>query len=125
MRSLYRRAGRGARSGARRRPGEGEGCGLGALHGLPIPLKDSINSADLPTTSGSAALADFRLAANAPILQSLLSAGALLLGKTNLHELGLGVTSNNTAFGACRNPYDPSRSPGGSSGGLRLPCVRA
>jgi mandelamide amidase len=94
-----------------------KGARLGALHGLPIALKDSINSADLPTTSGTAALANFRPAANAPILQSLLSAGALLLGKTNLHELGLGVTSNNTAFGACRNPYDPSRSPGGSSGG--------
>jgi len=93
------------------------GARLGALHGIPIPLKDSINSADLPTTSGTAALANFRPAANAPILQSLLSAGALLLGKTNLHELGLGVTSNNMAFGACRNPYDPSRSPGGSSGG--------
>ncbi len=93
------------------------GARLGALHGLPIPLKDSINSAGLPTTSGTAALADFRPAANAPILQALLSEGAILLGKTNLHELGLGVTSNNTAFGACRNPYDPSRSPGGSSGG--------
>jgi Asp-tRNA(Asn)/Glu-tRNA(Gln) amidotransferase A subunit family amidase len=93
------------------------GANLGALHGVPIPLKDSINSADLPTTSGTAALANFRPAANAPILQSLLSAGAILLGKTNMHELGLGVTSNNTAFGACRNPYDPSRSPGGSSGG--------
>ncbi len=93
------------------------GARLGALHGIPIPLKDSINSADLPTTSGTAALVNFRPAANAPILQALLSEGAILLGKTNLHELGLGVTSNNTAFGACRNPYDPSRSPGGSSGG--------
>jgi mandelamide amidase len=96
------------------------GARLGALHGLPIPLKDSINSADLPTTSGTAALANFRPAANAPILQALLSEGAILLGKTNLHELGLGVTSNNTAFGACRNPYDPLRSPGGSSGGSAI-----
>jgi Asp-tRNA(Asn)/Glu-tRNA(Gln) amidotransferase A subunit family amidase len=96
------------------------GARLGALHGLPIPLKDSINSADLPTTSGTAALRNFRPAANAPILQALLSEGAILLGKTNLHELGLGVTSNNMAFGACRNPYDPSRSPGGSSGGSAI-----
>jgi mandelamide amidase len=96
------------------------GAKLGALHGLPIPLKDSINSADLPTTSGTAALRDFRPAANAPILQTLLSAGAILLGKTNLHELGLGVTSNNTTFGPCRNPYDPTRSPGGSSGGSAI-----
>ncbi len=93
------------------------GARLGALHGMPIPLKDSINSADLPTTSGTRALRNFRPAANAPILQALLSEGAILLGKTNLHELGLGVTSNNIAFGACRNPYDASRSPGGSSGG--------
>jgi Asp-tRNA(Asn)/Glu-tRNA(Gln) amidotransferase A subunit family amidase len=96
------------------------GARLGALHGVPIPLKDSINSADLPTTSGTAALRDFRPTANAPILQALLSAGAILLGKTNLHELGLGVTSNNTTFGPCRNPYDPSRSPGGSSGGSAI-----
>jgi Asp-tRNA(Asn)/Glu-tRNA(Gln) amidotransferase A subunit family amidase len=97
-----------------------KGAKLGAMHGLPIPLKDSINSADLPTTSGTAALRDFRPAANAPILQTLLSAGAILLGKTNLHELGLGVTSNNTIFGPCRNPYDPTRSPGGSSGGSAI-----
>jgi indoleacetamide hydrolase len=96
------------------------GARLGALHGIPIPLKDSINSADLPTTSGTAALRNFRPPANAPVLQALLSAGAILLGKTNLHELGLGVTSNNTAFGPCRNPYDPSRSPGGSSGGSAI-----
>lgn len=96
------------------------GAILGAMHGIPIPLKDSINSADLPTTSGTAALRNFRPAANAPVLQALLSAGAILLGKTNLHELGLGVTSNNTAFGPCRNPYDPSRSPGGSSGGSAI-----
>jgi indoleacetamide hydrolase len=90
---------------------------LGPLHGLPIPVKDSVNSVDLPTSAGTAALRSFRPAANAPVLQSLLSAGALLLGKTNLHELSLGVTSNNLTFGACHNPYDPTRSPGGSSGG--------
>jgi mandelamide amidase len=101
------------------------GARLGALHGLPIALKDSINSADLPTTSGTWALRNFRPAANAPILQALLSEGAILLGKTNLHELGLGVTSNNTAFGACRNPYDAARSPGGSSGGSAVAvCAR-
>jgi indoleacetamide hydrolase len=90
---------------------------LGLLHGLPLPVKDSINSADLPTSAGTAALRFFRPAANAPVLESLLSAGAILLGKTNLHELSLGVTSNNLTFGPCHNPYDPSRSPGGSSGG--------
>jgi indoleacetamide hydrolase len=97
-----------------------KGAKLGALHGVPIPAKDSINSAGLPTTAGTAALRNFRPAANAPILQALLSEGAILLGKTNLHELGLGVTSNNTTFGPCHNPYDPSRSPGGSSGGSAI-----
>jgi Asp-tRNA(Asn)/Glu-tRNA(Gln) amidotransferase A subunit family amidase len=90
---------------------------LGLLHGLPLPVKDTVNSVDLPTSAGTGALRSFRPAANAPILESLLSAGAILLGKTNLHELGLGVTSNNLTFGPCHNPYDPSRSPGGSSGG--------
>lgn len=93
------------------------GVRLGALHGLPIPVKDCINSAQLPTTSGTASLRTFRPALNASALELLIAEGAIVLGKTNLHELGLGVTSNNLTYGACRNPYDPSRIPGGSSGG--------
>jgi mandelamide amidase len=93
---------------------------LGLLHGLPLPVKDSINSAGLPTSAGTAALRTFRPPANAPVLDSLLSAGAILLGKTNLHELSLGVTSNNLTFGPCRNPYNPFRVSGGSSGGSAI-----
>ena len=93
---------------------------LGLLHGLPLPVKDSINSVGLPTSAGTAALRSFRPTANAPVLESLLSAGAMLLGKTNLHELSLGVTGNNPTFGPCRNPYDPSRVSGGSSGGSAI-----
>lgn len=93
------------------------GADLGPLHGLPIPVKDSINTADLPTTAGTAALRDFRPAADASLVARLRDAGAIILGKTNLHELSLGWTSNNLAFGAVRNPWDRTRIPGGSSGG--------
>ena len=89
----------------------------GPLHGLPIPIKDSINTKDLPTTVGTEALRQFYPKENAPIVQKLLDAGAIVLGKTNLHELSMGWTSSNEPFGVVRNPYDLSRIPGGSSGG--------
>ena len=89
----------------------------GPLFGLPIPVKDSVNTADYPTTAGTRGLRDFRPADDAPVVKSLRAAGALVLGKTNLHELSYGWTSNNHAFGAVHNPYDPTRIPGGSSGG--------
>jgi len=90
---------------------------LGLLHGLPIPVKDSINTQALPTTNGTAALRDWRSREDAPLLQALFGQGALLMGKTNLHELSYGWTSNNGSYGAVRNPYDLERVPGGSSGG--------
>lgn len=90
---------------------------LGPLHGLPMPVKDSINTADVPTTAGTTALRDFRPAADAPVVARLRAAGASVLGKTNLHELSFGWTSSNMAFGAVRNPWDRTRIPGGSSGG--------
>jgi indoleacetamide hydrolase len=93
------------------------GAALGPLHGLPIPVKDSVNTKDFPTTAGTPALRNFRPTHDAPIVRSLRDAGAIVLGKTNLHELSFGWTSNNRAFGAVRNPYDPTRIPGGSSGG--------
>jgi mandelamide amidase len=81
------------------------GAAVGPLHGLPILVKDSINTAALPTTAGTPALANFRPVDNAPVLQSLLDAGAILLGKTNLHELSAGITTNNAFTGPTRNPY--------------------
>ena len=93
------------------------GARSGPLFGLPIPVKDSVNTADYPTTGGTPALRHFRPAADAPVVASLKAAGALVLGKTNLHELSYGWTSNNRSFGAVHNPYDPRRIPGGSSGG--------
>src|SRR2546429_3602251 len=98
-------------------------CGdaIGLLHGLPIPVKDSIDSKALPTSNGTAALRDFRPAADAGVLKSLFAQGGILMGKTNLHELSYGWTSSNAIFGPVRNPYDPTRVPGGSSGGAAAP----
>jgi mandelamide amidase len=90
---------------------------LGLLHGLPVPVKDSINTADLPTTAGTRALHDFYPARDASVVAKVKAAGGYVLGKTNLHELSLGWTSTNLAYGAVRNPWDPARIPGGSSGG--------
>ena len=106
-----------ARAADRQRTGGGT---LGALHGLPIPVKDSINTRDLPTSGGTPALRHFRPAQDAPVVARLREAGATVLGKTNLHEMSFGWTSTNHAFGAVRNPYDPTRIPGGSSGGTAV-----
>src|ERR1700676_1064913 len=96
------------------------GAKLGPLHGLPIPVKDSVNTKDFPTTGGTPALRNFRPKEDAPVVRALVDAGAIVLGKTNLHELSFGWTSNNLAFGAVHNPYDPKRIPGGSSGGTAV-----
>ena len=90
---------------------------LGRLHGLPLPVKDSINTRRLPTTSGTGALREFRSNQDAPIVRQLTGQGGVVLGKTNLMEMSLGWTSNNKICGAVRNPYDLRRIPGGSSGG--------
>jgi indoleacetamide hydrolase len=93
------------------------GRALGMLHGLPIPVKDSVNTKVLPTSNGTRALRDFKAKDDAAVLKPLLAQGAILMGKTNLHELSYGWTSNNESFGPVRNPYDPQHVPGGSSGG--------
>jgi Asp-tRNA(Asn)/Glu-tRNA(Gln) amidotransferase A subunit family amidase len=93
------------------------GVRLGTLHGLPIPVKDSVNTKALPTSNGTRALKNFRPREDAAILKPLFAQGAILMGKTNIHELSYGHTTNNLAFGPTRNPYDTSRVPGGSSGG--------
>src|SRR6266480_661606 len=91
----------------------------GALAGLPIVVKDNINTADMPTTAGTPALQNARPTGNAPSLQKLLDAGAIMIGNTNMHELAFGITSTNLSpfAGPVKNPYDKTRIPGGSSGG--------
>jgi mandelamide amidase len=93
------------------------GRAVGMLHGLPIPVKDSVNTKDLPTSNGTHALREFKAKDDAAVLRPLFAQGAILMGKTNLHELSYGWTSNNASFGPVRNPYDPQHVPGGSSGG--------
>jgi aspartyl-tRNA(Asn)/glutamyl-tRNA(Gln) amidotransferase subunit A len=89
---------------------------LGPLHGIPVSVKDLVDVAGTPTTSGSNVPARVPHT-DAPIVRQLRAAGAIVIGKTNLHEFAFGTTSDETAFGAVRHPLDPSRSPGGSSGG--------
>jgi aspartyl-tRNA(Asn)/glutamyl-tRNA(Gln) amidotransferase subunit A len=88
----------------------------GALHGIPITVKDLVDVAGTPTTAGSR-VPPHTAAADAPSVRRLRDAGAIIIGKTNLHEFAFGTTSDETAFGPVRNPIDPSRSAGGSSGG--------
>ena len=90
----------------------------GPLHGVPLALKDNLDTADMPTTGGTPGLKGHRPKRNAQVVQKLLDAGAIAFGKANLHELAYGITNNNAGFGAARNPYDPTRIPGGSSGGV-------
>src|SRR5208282_5434440 len=89
----------------------------GPLHGIPISLKDNIYTAGIRTTAGSKILKDFIPKEDASVVAQLKNAGAILLGKTNLHEFAYGVTSNNPHFGPVRNTCDLSRITGGSSGG--------
>jgi Asp-tRNA(Asn)/Glu-tRNA(Gln) amidotransferase A subunit family amidase len=92
-------------------------AGPGPLAGVPLAVKDNLDTRDFPTTGGTPALRDSRPGRDQHAVERLRAAGAAVIGKTNLHELALGVTSNNAAFGPVRNPHDPSRSAGGSSGG--------
>jgi aspartyl-tRNA(Asn)/glutamyl-tRNA(Gln) amidotransferase subunit A len=87
------------------------------LTGIPVALKDTIPTAGLRTTAGSRVLGDWVPDADPPVVQRLRSCGAVVLGKTNLHEFAYGGTSENEHFGPVRNPWDPRRVAGGSSGG--------
>ena len=94
----------------------------GALHGIPVSVKDLVDVAGTPTTSASK-VPGRRPLRDAPVIGMLRRAGAVLVGKTNLHEFAFGTTGDETAFGAIRNPIDPSRSAGGSSSGAAVALV--
>jgi len=89
----------------------------GPLCGIPISLKDNLYTKNLRTTGGSQILRDFVPLHDAAVVATVKRAGAIILGKANLHEFAYGVTSNNPHFGPVRNPWDIERIPGGSSGG--------
>jgi aspartyl-tRNA(Asn)/glutamyl-tRNA(Gln) amidotransferase subunit A len=89
----------------------------GPLHGVPIAIKDLIDVRGVPTTAASRVRDGHVAAGDAPVIVRLKQAGAIVIGKTNLDEFAYGTTSRDSAFGPVRHPLDPSRSPGGSSGG--------
>jgi aspartyl-tRNA(Asn)/glutamyl-tRNA(Gln) amidotransferase subunit A len=89
----------------------------GPLHGVPVSIKDLVDVRGVPTTAASRVREGHIAGSDAPVITHLRQAGAVLVGKTNLHEFAYGTTSEDSAFGPVRNPHDPARSPGGSSGG--------
>jgi aspartyl-tRNA(Asn)/glutamyl-tRNA(Gln) amidotransferase subunit A len=89
----------------------------GRLHGVPYSVKDLFDVAGMPTTAASRVREGHRAAADAPAIAAMRAAGAVMVGKTNLHEFAFGTTNEESAFGPARHPLDPARSPGGSSGG--------
>jgi len=89
----------------------------GPLHGIPISLKDNFWTRGIRTTAGSKILADFVPEKDSDVAAALARAGAILLGKTNMHEFAYGITGENPHYGSSRNPWAPDRISGGSSGG--------
>lgn len=89
----------------------------GPLHGIPVTLKDNFATKGILTSAGSKILADHLPSRDSVVAARLAGSGAILVGKTNLHEWAYGITSQNPFFGAVRNPWSPGKIPGGSSGG--------
>jgi aspartyl-tRNA(Asn)/glutamyl-tRNA(Gln) amidotransferase subunit A len=92
----------------------------GPLHGIPISIKDLIDIEGLPTTAASRVREGHVARRDAVIVANLRRAGAVFVGKTNLHEFAMGTTNEESAFGRAHHPQDPARSPGGSSGGSAI-----
>lgn len=96
----------------------------GVLSDIPFAVKDNIDALPFPTTGGCPALGEYRPEGDAPVVARIRAAGARMVGKTNMHELALGITSNNPAFGPVHNPFDRRRVAGGSSGGSAAAVAR-
>lgn len=92
----------------------------GKLSGVPIAVKDNIHVAEIPNSAGTPSLKKFKPILTSPVVRKLEQAGAIVLGKTNMHELAFGVTNNNSAFGPARNAHDRDLIAGGSSGGTAV-----
>ena len=107
-----------ARRQARRLDAElARGVDRGPLHGIPLSLKDIIDLAGTPTTAASRLRDGHRAVADAPVTARLRAAGAIVVGKCNLHEFAFGTTGEESAYGPTRNPHAPEHVPGGSSSG--------
>jgi len=91
-----------------------------ALRGIPIAVKDLFDTVGIRTTIGSRFFSDYVPETDAFVVEKIKQAGAIIVGKTNTHEIALGVTGNNPHYGTARNPWDPARIPGGSSSGSAI-----
>ena len=123
LHAFITRPGERARQEARRAEGRLARGEAGALLGVPIAVKDLFATRATRTTAGSRILKDWVPSRDAAAVARLRAAGAIIFGKTNLHEFAYGVSNANPWWGVARNPHDPTRSPGGSSGGSAIAVV--
>jgi len=100
------------------------GTDRGMLQGIPVALKDLYDAKGEVTTAGSKIFADHLAREDSAVAARLRAGGAVFLGKTNLHEWAFGVTNQNPHFGSAKNPWDPARIPGGSSGGTAIAIAK-